>query len=83
MVMGNECAICLDEIQADDPATLIPICNHGYHLDCAHKWFSKHQFCPICRRKVGGSDSPCSRKKYLLHRFFIFVGRPRLLANIS
>ncbi|CAN1127395.1 E3 ubiquitin-protein ligase ATL23 [Linum perenne] len=69
LVMGNECAVCLDEIEAEDPARMIPVCNHGYHLECADKWLSKHPFCPVCRRKIDltqflnlegdQDDSPC------------------------
>ncbi|CAN0847956.1 E3 ubiquitin-protein ligase ATL23 [Linum grandiflorum] len=52
LVMGNECAVCLDEIEAEDPARMIPVCKHGYHLECADKWLSKNPFCPVCRRKI-------------------------------
>ncbi|CAN1187935.1 E3 ubiquitin-protein ligase ATL23, partial [Linum perenne] len=69
LVMGKECAICLDEIEAEDPARMIPVCNHGYHLECTDQWLSKHPFCPVFRRKIDltqflnpngdQDDSPC------------------------
>nr|CAN63658.1 hypothetical protein VITISV_008414 [Vitis vinifera] len=42
LVVGAECAVCLDEIESDAPARLIPGCNHGFHLQCADTWLSKH-----------------------------------------
>lgn len=32
LVLGTECAVCLDEIENDQPARLVPSCNHGFHL---------------------------------------------------
>ncbi|CAK9178389.1 unnamed protein product [Ilex paraguariensis] len=52
LVMGTECAVCLDEIESDQAARLIPGCNHGYHLQCADTWLSKHPVCPVCRAKL-------------------------------
>ncbi|CAI9117031.1 OLC1v1018342C1 [Oldenlandia corymbosa var. corymbosa] len=46
------CAVCLDEIAGDEPARLIPGCNHGFHLQCADTWLSKHSVCPVCRAKL-------------------------------
>ncbi|CAN1163263.1 E3 ubiquitin-protein ligase ATL23 [Linum perenne] len=66
--MGNECAVCLDEIEEEQPARQIPVCKHGFHLECADKWLSDHPFCPVCRGKIdrdrlqnpgGYDDSPC------------------------
>ncbi|CAN0903713.1 RING-H2 finger protein ATL60 [Linum grandiflorum] len=73
MVMGNECAICLDEIHADDPSTLIPICNHGYHLDCANKWFSKAPILPYLPKKSWRRRQSLLKKKNIyLTVFFSF-----------
>ncbi|KAL3505432.1 hypothetical protein ACH5RR_035273 [Cinchona calisaya] len=52
LVMGGECAVCLDDIESDEPARLIPGCNHGFHLQCADTWLSKHSICPVCRAKL-------------------------------
>lgn len=52
LVMGSECAVCLDEIGDDEEARLIPGCNHGFHLQCADTWLSKHPICPVCRAKL-------------------------------
>ncbi|KAK9740065.1 hypothetical protein RND81_03G008600 [Saponaria officinalis] len=53
LVHGNECAICLDEIEGDQPARLVPGCNHGFHLQCADNWLSNQPVCPVCRAKLG------------------------------
>ncbi|KAJ4848276.1 hypothetical protein Tsubulata_038033 [Turnera subulata] len=67
LVLGMECAVCLDDIEAEQPARLVPGCNHGFHLECADTWLSKHSVCPVCRAKLddhcfGGAnsdDNPC------------------------
>ncbi|CAN1182501.1 RING-H2 finger protein ATL32 [Linum perenne] len=48
---------------------MIPVCNHGYHLECTDQWLSKHPFCPVFRRTINltqfpnpngdQDDSPC------------------------
>lgn len=52
LVLGNECAVCLDEIEIEQSARLVPGCNHGFHLQCADTWLSNHRVCPVCRTKL-------------------------------
>ncbi|CAA3031288.1 E3 ubiquitin- ligase ATL23 [Olea europaea subsp. europaea] len=52
LVLGIDCAVCLDEIESDQPARMIPGCNHGFHLMCADSWLSKQPVCPVCRAKI-------------------------------
>ncbi|KAG8654536.1 E3 ubiquitin-protein ligase ATL23 [Manihot esculenta] len=65
LVMGTECAVCLDEIEIEQPARLVPGCNHGFHLQCADTWLSKHSVCPVCRGKldsqffIASNENPC------------------------
>ncbi|OMO75479.1 Zinc finger, RING-type [Corchorus olitorius] len=68
LVLGTECAVCLDEIEAEQPARMVPGCNHGFHLQCADTWLSKHSVCPVCRAKLDpqqlldashDNDNPC------------------------
>ncbi|KAL7207405.1 hypothetical protein ACSBR1_029373 [Camellia fascicularis] len=65
LAMGTECAVCLDEIEVDQPARLVPGCNHGFHLQCADTWLSKNPICPVCRAKLDPEffnppqDNPC------------------------
>lgn len=53
------CSICFQDIpsnkrqEEEDEAVQIPKpCGHVYHLNCILKWFSKHNTCPLCRRKI-------------------------------
>ncbi|OIW07925.1 hypothetical protein TanjilG_20026 [Lupinus angustifolius] len=66
LVMGSECAVCLDEIGNEQPARLVPGCNHGFHIECDDTWLSKHPVCPVCRTKLDSefftsstNQSPC------------------------
>ncbi|CAM8973113.1 unnamed protein product [Rhodiola kirilowii] len=60
LILGSECAVCLDEIEPNDPARLLPGCNHGFHLECADTWLSKHSACPLCRSKIEpDNENPC------------------------
>ncbi|KAG5613529.1 hypothetical protein H5410_024810 [Solanum commersonii] len=52
LVMGNDCAVCLDEIENEQIARVVPGCNHGFHLECADTWLSKNPICPVCRTKL-------------------------------
>ncbi|KAE8715572.1 hypothetical protein F3Y22_tig00110163pilonHSYRG00218 [Hibiscus syriacus] len=52
LVLGIDCAVCLDEVEIEQPIRMIPGCNHGFHLECADTWLSKHPVCPVCRAKL-------------------------------
>ncbi|KAL4333599.1 hypothetical protein GQ457_07G027240 [Hibiscus cannabinus] len=52
LVLGTDCAVCLDEVEAEQPARMVPGCNHGFHLECADTWLSKRPVCPVCRVKL-------------------------------
>ncbi|CAN4123028.1 unnamed protein product [Withania somnifera] len=52
LVMGNDCAVCLDEIENEQMARVVPGCNHGFHVECADTWLSKNPVCPVCRTKL-------------------------------
>ncbi|KAG6704750.1 hypothetical protein I3842_07G148000 [Carya illinoinensis] len=65
LVLGTECAVCLDEIESGQLARLIPGCNHGFHVECADTWLSKQSACPVCRSKLesqffnASDQNPC------------------------
>ncbi|KAB2628284.1 E3 ubiquitin-protein ligase ATL23-like [Pyrus ussuriensis x Pyrus communis] len=66
MAERRECAVCLDDIDGEQPARVVPGCNHAFHLLCADTWLSKHSFCPVCRAKIHPvdqsldvSENPC------------------------
>lgn len=47
----TQCAVCMDDIRADEPAWQCPVCNHKLHdtEDCARGWLRLRQSCPTCR----------------------------------
>ncbi|KAK2660787.1 hypothetical protein Ddye_007320 [Dipteronia dyeriana] len=64
LVLGTECAVCLDEIESEQPARVVPGCNHGFHIQCADTWLSNHSVCPVCRAKLDSEffnalQNPC------------------------
>ncbi|QCD98747.1 E3 ubiquitin-protein ligase ATL23-like [Vigna unguiculata] len=65
LLTGSECAVCLDDIASDQPARLVPGCNHAFHVECADTWLSKHPLCPLCRAKLdptalfSSEENPC------------------------
>nr|XP_043614024.1 E3 ubiquitin-protein ligase ATL23 [Erigeron canadensis] len=65
LVLGNECAVCLDDIEPEQLARMFPGCNHGFHLHCADTWLAKNPVCPVCRNKldsdffVASETNPC------------------------
>ncbi|CAE7516757.1 unnamed protein product, partial [Symbiodinium microadriaticum] len=46
-----QCAVCMDDIRADEPAWQCPVCNNKLHdtEDCARGWLRLRQSCPTCR----------------------------------
>ncbi|XP_076899529.1 E3 ubiquitin-protein ligase ATL23-like [Bidens hawaiensis] len=50
--LATECSICLDDIQAEQPARVVPGCNHGFHLQCVDTWLARNPVCPVCRNKL-------------------------------
>ncbi|GAB2232489.1 hypothetical protein Droror1_Dr00011526 [Drosera rotundifolia] len=51
LMMGTDCAVCLDEIGDEEVARMVPGCNHGFHVECADTWLMKQRVCPVCRAK--------------------------------
>ncbi|KAG6774759.1 hypothetical protein POTOM_022128 [Populus tomentosa] len=52
LVLGTECAVCLDDIESEQVARMVPGCNHGFHVECADTWLTKRPVCPVCRAKL-------------------------------
>ncbi|KAI3516960.1 hypothetical protein L1887_16150 [Cichorium endivia] len=65
LVLGTECAVCLDDVEPEQLARMFPGCNHGFHVQCADTWLSKNPVCPVCRNKlddgffVASETNPC------------------------
>jgi E3 ubiquitin-protein ligase ATL10/75/76/77/78 len=51
-VGSHDCVVCLSEYQKGEKLRLLPLCNHGFHLDCIETWLSLHTSCPVCRHGV-------------------------------
>ncbi|KAL3115635.1 hypothetical protein niasHT_012778 [Heterodera trifolii] len=55
---GNECAICLDQIDLETFVRPLP-CNHIFHNECIENWYgSNHETCPLCRREMATQNIP-------------------------
>lgn len=66
LTKGTECAVCLDEMEGEQPVRVVPGCNHSFHLQCADSWLSKQSFCPVCRARLmisfslpPSNENPC------------------------
>ncbi|KAG6515703.1 E3 ubiquitin-protein ligase ATL23-like [Zingiber officinale] len=46
---GQECAVCLEEIEEGQAARVLPGCRHAFHRECADRWLAEHRECPLCR----------------------------------
>lgn len=43
------CVICLSEFESGDDLTVLPKCNHGFHVMCIEGWWKEFHSCPTCR----------------------------------
>jgi hypothetical protein len=50
---GEECAVCLEALEAGDVCCVLPACRHEFHRECMRRWFlTGKTTCPLCRTKV-------------------------------
>ncbi|KAE8707363.1 putative Calcineurin-like metallo-phosphoesterase superfamily protein [Hibiscus syriacus] len=47
-VKGEDCVICLEEIEVGSTASRMP-CSHTFHDHCIEKWPKESYYCPLCR----------------------------------
>eukprot|EP00048_Salpingoeca_helianthica_P008837 m.127092 g.127092 ORF g.127092 m.127092 type:complete len:465 (-) comp14699_c8_seq1:20-1414(-) len=47
----EECAICREQFQPDEPVRLLP-CMHFYHSPCIDPWFELQDHCPVCKSRL-------------------------------
>ncbi|CAL9069706.1 E3 ubiquitin-protein ligase ATL23-like [Musa acuminata AAA Group] len=59
-VAGQECAVCLEDIEAGQAARVLPDCRHAFHRPCADRWLSAHPDCPLCRAYLHPPPPPPS-----------------------
>ena len=48
----DNCSICQDPIEQDQPMRMIRHCAHRFHQDCIDTWFEQHVSCPTCRHDI-------------------------------
>ncbi|KAL4387211.1 hypothetical protein GQ457_09G011740 [Hibiscus cannabinus] len=58
--LGSDCAICLSDFTHGDRVRILPMCNHGFHVQCIDKWLSSHSSCPKCRHCLDCSHQASS-----------------------
>ncbi|WOK94902.1 RING-H2 finger protein ATL16-like [Canna indica] len=51
----HECAVCLNEFQAEERIRLLPICFHVFHIDCIDTWLQTNANCPLCRASIAAA----------------------------
>lgn len=49
--LADECSICLEPRRQGD-ATWVLHCGHAFHKQCAERWLSGANGCPLCKRPV-------------------------------
>lgn len=57
--MADPCSICLCEVHTDPHATVLPSCDHSFHVRCLQRCWdgAREPSCPLCRRQVAVSDA--------------------------
>ncbi|ODV87622.1 hypothetical protein CANARDRAFT_26996 [[Candida] arabinofermentans NRRL YB-2248] len=48
---GDRCPICLIDYCNNEVGRFLPVCQHGFHVDCIDQWLLNDNSCPICRGK--------------------------------
>lgn len=49
---GDDCAVCLGEVQRGEVVKQLPACAHLFHEGCIEAWLRSHGTCPVCRSPV-------------------------------
>lgn len=58
ILVAQDCVICRDPIEAQQPALRCSICVEGlYHSSCIERWMKRSNTCPVCRQV---SQLPCA-----------------------
>lgn len=46
------CAICQDQLLADQEGRRLNACGHWFHRNCIDTWFQSNVHCPVCRHDI-------------------------------
>ena len=47
----HQCVICMTDYEAGDEILTLT-CFHKFHSVCVETWFTKQDWCPVCRNKI-------------------------------
>lgn len=50
--VGDQCAVCLEDLQEETKLTIMMPCSHIFHRSCISRWFEEQKSCPMCRREI-------------------------------
>jgi hypothetical protein len=50
--LDDNCAICQDEINANQEVRRLHHCEHYFHRECIDVWFQQNVHCPTCRHDI-------------------------------
>ena len=56
---GDECAVCLGELQRGEVVKQLPACMHLFHEGCIDAWLRSRITCPVCRSPVNTALIRC------------------------
>ncbi|XP_074587958.1 RING-H2 finger protein ATL40-like [Curcuma longa] len=54
---GDECAVCLEKLEAGDRCRRLPACTHAFHARCVDSWLRRSSRCPTCRTSAVAGES--------------------------
>ncbi|CAN6278172.1 unnamed protein product [Urochloa humidicola] len=46
---GEQCPVCLEDVEAGEMVWRLPACGHMFHVGCIDMWLHSHRTCPVCR----------------------------------
>ncbi|CAN6251045.1 unnamed protein product [Urochloa humidicola] len=46
---GEQCLVCLEDVEAGEMVRRLPACGHMFHVGCIDMWLESHRTCPVCR----------------------------------
>ncbi|CAL4970230.1 unnamed protein product [Urochloa decumbens] len=49
---GEQCPVCLEDVDAGEMVRQLPACKHLFHVECIDMWLQSHRTCPVCRCNI-------------------------------
>ncbi|CAL4888755.1 unnamed protein product [Urochloa decumbens] len=49
---GEQCPVCLEDVEAGEMVRRLPACKHLFHVECIDLWLQSHRTCPVCRCNI-------------------------------